>query len=144
MSGLLNATAPSHHPTAFEWDEGFWQAARQGRLVVQSCAACGKRRHLPRLMCPACGSLDFSWSDCSGRGTIYSWTEVRRSFHPSFADVPFVLALVALDEFPDVHFVTRIEAADVPAGGLRIDAPVELFFDELSAEITLPRFRPVR
>jgi len=78
---------------------GYWEAARSGRLAVQQCAACGKLRHYPRLLCDACHSTAVQWRELSGRGRIHSWTVTHHAFHPAFAaELPYALVTVDLDE----------------------------------------------
>jgi uncharacterized OB-fold protein len=79
---------------------------------------------------------------------LFSWTVVQRPFLPAFADkVPFVSALVALDEDPAVRIVTYLVDAD-PAE-LRADTPVEVAFRPLSFStvpdraVVVPMFRPI-
>ena len=73
----------------------FYEQCTKGRLYFQRCTACEAWRHLPRDMCPKCGSADWEWSPSSGRGKIYSWTVTHRAMHPSFAgDVPYAVVVV--------------------------------------------------
>lgn len=84
---------------ATELSRPYWEAALQGRLVLQCCAACGKIRHYPRLLCDACHGESVRWVPASGRGTIHSWTVSHHAFHPAFAaELPYVLVTVDLAE----------------------------------------------
>ena len=77
----------------------FWAAAAQGRLVLQACAACGKCRHYPRLLCDHCYSDAVTWQPATGLGRLHSWTVAHHAFHPAFADeLPYTLVTVDLDE----------------------------------------------
>ena len=77
----------------------YWEAAAQGRLVLQCCSACGKLRHYPRLLCGRCYSDAATWTQASGHGTIHSWTVSHHAFHPSFvAELPYALVTVDLEE----------------------------------------------
>ena len=138
-------------PTPADWDRGYWEAAARGSLVVQTCAGCGLVRNFPRLLCPDCASFDFEWVPAKGTGTLYSWSVLRRSFHPGFVDLPLIIAIVELDDHPTVHLVTNlVDLADGVLDDpeecqrvLELDAPVEVTFERL-ATITLPQFRLVR
>ncbi len=91
------ATRPAQIPTTVSGP--YWEAAAQGRLVVQCCAACGKLRHYPRLICDRCYSDAVHWVPASGRGNIHSWTVCHHAFHPSFAvELPYVLVTIDLEE----------------------------------------------
>ena len=93
-------TAPDKpQPQMSELSRPYWEAAAEGRLVLQSCAACGKVRHYPRLLCDRCYSDAVDWKDASGRGTVHSWTVAHHAFHPAFAaELPYTLVTVDLDE----------------------------------------------
>jgi uncharacterized OB-fold protein len=135
-------------PTPTEWDRGYWDAARENRLVVQVCADCNEVRSFPRLGCPSCGSLDFSWLPAAGTGTLFSWSVLRRCFHPGFTELPLIVAIVELDDFPDVHLVANLrgvpdEVLEDPAAcieALPLGARVSVEFESLG-EVTLPQFR---
>lgn len=75
----------------------FWEAARQGRFVIQRCANCGQLRHYPRLLCDRCYSDRCDWVEASGDGTVHSWTVAHHAFHPAFAqELPYTLVTVDL------------------------------------------------
>ena len=77
----------------------FWEAARNGRLVIQHCTNCGQLRHYPRLLCSQCFSDQCAWTEASGEGTVHSWTVAHHAFHPAFADeLPYTLVTVDLKE----------------------------------------------
>lgn len=79
-------------------DNAFWfEAAREGRLVVQRCTDCGTLRHPPGPCCPECRSFDWDARECSRRVTLHSWTVVHHPQDPAF-DYPLVVALVDLEE----------------------------------------------
>ena len=86
-------------PQPSELARPYWEAAAQGKLVLQSCGACGKVRHYPRLLCDACYSYAVTWLPSRAIGKIHSWTMAHHAFHPAFAaEVPYLLVTVDLDE----------------------------------------------
>ncbi len=108
----------------------FFAGAARGELVITHCAACERYVWYPAGQCPRCGGA-VEWMPVSGRASLFSWALVRRAFLPAFADrVPFVTALVALDEDPAVRLATYL--VDVDPGTLRADEPVEVTFRPLS------------
>jgi len=116
----------------------FYAFCKDGELRFQRCKTCDTWRHVPREMCAECGSMDWHWQPSSGRGKLFTWTVAARPLHPDFADdAPYAPAVVELDE--GVRLVTEI--VDCRPGDLEIDAPVEVVFDAVTAEITLPKFR---
>ncbi len=87
------------NPPTSELARPYWEAAAQGKLVLQSCGACGKVRHYPRLLCDACYSDAVTWLDSEAIGKIHSWTVAHHAFHPAFAaELPYTLVTVDLDE----------------------------------------------
>jgi uncharacterized protein len=128
-------------PLPTDWDLGYWQAAGEGRLVVQRCRACDTVRGLPRPICPKCASFAFEWVPTNGAGTIYSFTILRRQFHKLFSDLPLVTCLVALEEYPRIHLVTDL-GPDIDPARVAIGNPVTVEFVRHGG-IVLPRFRLV-
>ena len=73
-----------------------------------------------------------------GRGSVYSFTVTHQAFHPAFADrVPYVVATIELEE--GVRMVSDLPDDDVD--NVAIGKEVEVFYEEVDDEITLPRFR---
>jgi uncharacterized OB-fold protein len=110
----------------------FWDAAAAGRLVIKRCTACGRPHHYPRSICPFCWSDRTEWASASGRGTIYSYSVMRR------VAIPYVIAYVTLDE--GVTMLTNIVDADVDA--IRIGQPVRVVFRASEGGPPVPMFTP--
>jgi uncharacterized OB-fold protein len=118
----------------------FWAAARDHRLVVQHCPACGQYQHYPRPWCTNCLNEALEFVASSGEGTIYTFTVIRRSAHPAFAArVPYVLAFVDLDE--GVRLVSNI--VDCDPGTVRIGQRVRVRFEDVDDAHTVVLFAPV-
>ncbi|MGE0719900.1 MAG: Zn-ribbon domain-containing OB-fold protein, partial [Alphaproteobacteria bacterium] len=79
----------------------FWELARDHKLAVKTCDACGHRHFPPGPVCPACLGKEQSWEVVSGRGTLLSWVTFHRAYWGGFAgDLPYDVCLVELDEGP--------------------------------------------
>ena len=119
----------------------FWDAARRHELVVQRCAGCGTHRFPARDICSRCLSREAAWTAVSGRGTVFSWAIMHQVYHPGFAaEVPYAVVVIELDEGPRlVSNLVGCPPADVRAG-----MPVEVVFDDVAPDVTLPKFRPRR
>ena len=116
----------------------FWDAAREHRLLIPRCNACGKHHFYPRELCPHCFSDDLTWVDACGQGEIYSFTIARMPAGPVFApDVPYVIAMIALDEGP--RMLTNLVVSNVDT--VRIGDRVAVEFDDVTPEVTLPKFK---
>ena len=131
-------------PTPSEISQPFWDAAKEHRLVFQRCRLCGTAVFYPRDVCPGpecfgIGTLD--WVEATGKGRIYSFTINYQAPHPAFADdVPYVLAIIEMDEGWRMDSnVINIDPKDV-----RIGMPVEVSWDDVTPEISLPKFQPAR
>lgn len=118
----------------------FWEGMREGYLMLQRSSA-GEYLFPPVTFSP--GSLEHpEWVEASGKGTVFSWIVVR---HPVprdvYADeVPYVVALIALDEGCRMTGnLIEIAPEDVRAG-----MPVEIVYNRVTPEITLPAFRPAK
>jgi uncharacterized protein len=116
-----------------------FEGARRGELTLQRCEDCLQLRYPPASRCPSCLSAASSWARMSGTGTLFSWIVMHRRYLAGFDDVlPYPVGLVALDEGPLV--LTRLLGD--PAS-IQCDQRVEVEFEDLSAEISVPVFRVV-
>ncbi|WP_102142139.1 Zn-ribbon domain-containing OB-fold protein [Mycobacterium hubeiense] len=121
----MTAVARADIPTIDSASEPYWEAARQGRLLIAECTACGKVHHYPRPFCPYCWSEDVHPVQAKGTGTLYTYSTVYVNDLAPFKDrLPYVAAIVELDEGP--RLMTTIEGAD--PGGLRVGMPVAAAF----------------
>jgi uncharacterized protein len=115
----------------------YWDALNEGRLVLQSCGACGKVRHYPRPLCDACYSFDVRWIEAKGTGTIHSWTVAHHAFNPGFkGELPYTLVTADLPE--GVRMQAPLRNAD--AGALKLGLPVRLSIELAREGLALPAF----
>jgi uncharacterized OB-fold protein len=135
MAQLDVTVKPLPTPTAAS--APYWEALTGHQLLMQRCLSCGELQFYPRSGCRSCGGTDLTWEEMSGRGTIYSYTVIHRAPFEAFAaDVPYVYAVVELDEGPRV--VTTIETKDFDA--VDVDRPVTAIYDDVTDTVTLLRF----
>jgi uncharacterized OB-fold protein len=119
----------------------FWDNLKNGRLTFQTCANCGQVRHYPRPVCEACYSMESDWTEASGKGTLYSWTETHHPFHVAFrGETPYILATVDMAE--GVRIQSLLLGASV--GELALGLPVETVLHRATEDVTLPLFRLAR
>ncbi|WP_029136419.1 Zn-ribbon domain-containing OB-fold protein [Nakamurella lactea] len=79
-------------------DNQFWfDAAREGRLVIQRCTNCAELRHPPAPACAACHSFDWDAVDAGGDATLHSYTVVHHPPDPAF-EYPLAIGLADLPE----------------------------------------------
>ncbi|HIF11252.1 MAG TPA: Zn-ribbon domain-containing OB-fold protein [Sneathiellales bacterium] len=127
-------------PEPDQISQPFWDGLHQHRLLLQTCSDCGAVRHYPRPVCDQCYSMDYSWTEASGRGTVHSWTVSHHAFHFSFKkDLPMVLALIDLEEGVRLNCrLTGIEPENLRAG-----LQVQVKFDDVTDAVTLPIIAPL-
>jgi uncharacterized OB-fold protein len=119
----------------------FYAYLARGELRLQRCTECGAWRHPPRHRCATCGATTVAWERVSGRGRLFSWTVTHRPVDPAFMP-PYAVVVVELDEGP--RLMTNIIDCPQTPEALQLDMPVEVAFEKLDDEITLPLFRPAR
>ena len=122
-------------PTALS--QGFWDAAAEHRLVVPRCEKCGRHFFPPERLCPSCGSDVWCGVDCAGTGSVVAFTVVHRAPSPDF-DVPYVVAVVALDE--GCELLTNLVLDDPGSAGVGMRVRVD-FLDQPGGG-ALPVFLP--
>ena len=120
------------YAAAYPETRPFWEAAAEGRLLLKACRACGRAHWYPKVVCPFCHSDDLEWREASGRGTIYTYSVMRR------VEVPYVLAYVTLEEGPTL--MTNIVDCDVDS--VRIGQAVQVRFRQAPQGRTVPVFAP--
>jgi uncharacterized OB-fold protein len=119
----------------------YWDGCKNHELWLPYCRPCQAFFFYPRRFCPQCFSWDVEWRKVSGRGRLYSYAIQYRAFHPGWAqDTPYVTAIVELDEGP--RLFTTLVGVEPDPKVIHCDMPVEVVFDDVSEEISLPRFRP--
>ncbi|HEY1828266.1 MAG TPA: OB-fold domain-containing protein [Acidimicrobiales bacterium] len=117
----------------------YWTSGADGRLRLLRCHACGFFIHPPGPVCPRCLSSDLGPEAVSGRGTVATFTVNHQQWIPGSDH--YIIAWVSLEEQPDLRLTTNL--IDVEPEDVRIGMPVEVVF-ELSEDVYLPLFRPVR
>jgi uncharacterized protein len=134
-----------------EW-KGYFEAAREHRLVVKRCSNCGLLRYPPGAACPWCTSLEWSWQDVSGKGTIHSYEIVMQAIQAGFRDwAPYPVVLVELDEQrgqptadEGLRLISNLVTDDFVAEKeeqVAIGKRVEVTFLDVSPELSLPLFK---
>ena len=134
MSDLVPKPKPRPAPESLP----YWQAAREHRLALPKCEDCRKFWFPPSRTCPHCLSTKFSFENVSGKGKIFSFVTFHRVYRPAFAnDVPYVVALIELDEGP--RLLSNIMG--VTHDQVKCEMRVEVVFDDYDEEISIPKFK---
>ena len=125
-------------PQITDDNRAFWTGGQGGELLITRCTVCGYYLHPPSPRCPKCLSDAIEPQAVSGRGRVYTFTINRRAWAPGL-EVPFVLAIVELDEQTDLRLMTNI--VDCAPEQVEIGMPVEVTFVQ-RADAFVPHFRP--
>ena len=135
----MSQTPPKPIPVPDEVSAPFYDGARDGKLMLQHCTACGRFSFPVRERCPHCFAAALEWRAASGRGTLYTFAIMHQVMNPGFAaDVPYNVSQIDLEE--GVRMVSNI--VGVPNDALRIGMKLEAFFDDVGEGVRVPKFRP--
>ena len=104
------------------------------------CEECGRPHFYPRSLCPHCLSDRLQWRQASGRGTVHTYV-INHKAARGFDTVPYVIAVIDLEEGPRMMSNIVVDGEPTPKN-VRIGMAVDVFFDDLTPDVTLPRFRP--
>lgn len=127
-------------PVADQWTKPFWDAAKRGALELQRCQSCGHFQHPPYATCVECISVDLKFEPVGGTGMIYAYTIMYHSGDKRFAPVvPYASIIVELDEAPGALLAGNLLGAPISAA--KVGQRVEVVFEPLNEDITLPQFR---
>jgi len=117
----------------------YWDAAREHRLLIQRSKKTGQYVFYPRVVSPFGADDELEWVEATGRGTVYSYTIAHRPTGPQWAnDVPYVIAIIALEEGP--HMTANV--IDCDPAEVAIGMAVVATYQDVTADVTLVQFRP--
>lgn len=119
-------------------NEWFWRSGADGRLRIQGCTECRALVHPPVPICPSCRSRTWEAIPVCGRAVVAGYTINAHPWLPGF-DPPYVVAVVALEEDPDVRLTTNIVGCE--PDDVHIGQEVAVRFEQHD-EVWLPLFEP--
>lgn len=125
-------------PLVTDLDRPFWTGGADGQLRILRCQGCGFWIHPPLPHCPQCLSTAVVPTETSGRGTVHTFTLNHQPWNPTY-EHPYAIALVELDEQPDLRITTNI--VDCEPESVHIGMQVEVSF-LATGDVWLPMFRP--
>jgi uncharacterized OB-fold protein len=132
-----DATPPKRPlPVVTEANHHFWCGGADGRLHILRCGDCGRWIHPFAGRCSACGSTQIAPQPVSGRATVVGFTVNHQPWSRD-VEVPYVVAIVALEEQADLRLMTNLPRT--PIAEVRVGLPVKVFFEQ-HGEIFVPLF----
>ena len=119
----------------------YWDGAKQHKLVLPYCAACQAHFFYPRPFCPKCHEWGVEWREVSGKGKLHTFVINHRG-PPGFEEkAPYVIGVIELAEGPRMMGNLLMDEEPTPEN-VQVDMDVEVVFDDVTDEITLPQWRP--
>ena len=130
-------------PVADVDSQPFWDGCKAHELSAQRCRDCRTFRWPPQAFCPHCYSWNFDWTKLGETGVVASFVIVHYVSIPAFQeDVPYVVAHITLDG-TDGQITMISNVIGCPTQDVRVGMPVRVVFEDVTADVTLPKFRPV-
>ncbi len=127
-------------PEVTEDNRPFWEGCKRHELLLQKCNNCGHLRYASPT-CPQCWSMEHEWVPSSGKGKVYTWIVVHQRYSKAFEkDLPYNVAMIELDEGP--RLLSNVVGTDNE--DIRPGLPVEVVWEDVTEEITLPKFTPAQ
>ena len=129
-------------PQASPETEHFGAGCKEGKLLLQRCKDTGKAYFPPRPFSPYTGSRDVEVFEASGKAKLFSYV-INHRLPKGFEDeAPYAIAVVELEEGP--RMMTNITECEQTPEALELDMALEVVFEDISDEISLPKFRPAK
>ena len=117
----------------------YWASVKEHQMRLQKCDDCGHVRFPYNTICTDCLSPNAQWLPVTGNGTLYSWVQFYQRYHAGWEDeLPYNVAYVLLDE--GVGLITNL--VNVKPEDITIGMPVKIYYDDVTPEVTLPKFQP--
>jgi uncharacterized OB-fold protein len=133
-----DATAPL--PALDPGNTPFWTGGAEAELRICRCGSCWRWLHPPVPVCRFCLSTDVAPEASSGRGAVLTYTVNRQQWLPRLPP-PYVIAVIALDDDPDLRLTSRLTGVDPDE--VSIGMRVSVHFEHVE-DIWLPLFERER
>ena len=121
----------------------YWEGVTRHEFLIKTCRSCGKLHHPRRILCSDCGEPGMDWVRASGRGKVYSFSEIHRTTGVFSPATPYVVGIVELEEglYIFTRFLPEEGAPDKDNSSIRIGSAVNVEFQVLEQGMLLPVFR---
>lgn len=125
-------TSPRGHDNGW-----WWEAADEGKVLIQRCKGCQTLRHPPRPMCGECQSVEWDSIESTLEGEVFSFTTMHYPKVPGY-DYPLCCAVITLKEGTRiVSNIVGIDHKEVTIG-MKVQGKVE----QVDEKTMLPQFYP--
>ena len=138
----MKSNEPRPLPLVDEVTRPYWEAAKKHILVMQHCSKCGHYNYPPASFCARCASQDLTFVKVSGFGTLWAYSVIHDPRVHGFEDkVPYMVLCVTIDEAPGNLMITGLMDSDPKK--VKVGARVQVAFEDVNDEISLPHFKLV-
>jgi uncharacterized OB-fold protein len=120
----------------------FWEGTRQSEIRFPKCQVCNKFHWYPSTLCPFCHSPDIKWQAIKSQAKLFTWAYVKWNLPAFGIRGPFIMVLVEFDEAPGLYLTSDL--VECRAEDVRIGMPLEVVFQQVNSEITMPLFKPMK
>jgi uncharacterized protein len=139
--GLSDEDMVKPLPKPSKWSQPFWDNTKKHKLTLKKCKDCGHIDHPPYLYCTNCSSDNSEWVEASGKGKLVAYAvNTYMVPFPFWDDMPYVVAMIELEE--GVRMISNI--IEYNHNELKNGMALEVVFDDVSDEFTLPKWKPVK
>ena len=133
---MVNYEKPLPTPTVET--KPFWDSCKKHELRMQKCNQCGYIRYPVGMLCPKCQSAEAEWVKLSGKGKVFSFVIFRQAYDKVWSDdIPYAVGSIELEEGP--RMMSNIISCKLDE--IKIDMPVEVAFEDVTDEFSLPKFK---
>ena len=143
MSAMYVRPVSKMLPDVTAESSAFWTGGEHDQLMIYRCRSCGRFFHPPAPACFRCQSTDVGPEPASGRAKVAASTVTDHRWFEGWPP-PYLIALVELDDEPDVRLTTNIVGAPFEEVhiGMAVQVEFEHWTDEIG-DVWIPVFRPV-
>ena len=131
----FDAAAPRILPQLDDRNRPFWTGGLNGELLILRDRSTGWWVHPPERVSP---QAELVPEPVSGKGSVFTFTVNHHRYHPD-VPVPYVIALVELDEQPGLRLPVNIVNCAVEE--VHIGMRVRVGFED-HGEVFVPVFEP--
>jgi uncharacterized protein len=136
----MSETYSKQLPVIDSTTKPFWDGARRHQLMAYKCLNCGTF-YWPAIDCMACDNSRMEWAKVSGKGYVYTFVVYHQLYHPGWKpEIPYNVSWIKLDE----GAILLSNLVECKNEEIYVGMPVEVVFDDITEEITLPKFKPVK
>ena len=132
--------------------QGYWDALKEHKFVLQRCVNCQTFQHPPDRTCRFCLAEEMSWEELSGKGTLYTFVIVTQGIlGPWRGHDPYNVVQVLPDGVDPstvsihnnaTYNVVYGNAVEVGNDDLKVGMRMEAVFDDVADDVTVLRWKP--